>query len=197
MLEPADIALKIVSVFEKLGVPYFIGGSLASAIHGVVRATNDIDIVAGLKMEDVLPLKEALQKEFYIDEEMIKEAIIRKSSFNLIYLELMFKVFILSSHPYDQEQLKRRYKEVIIRKDEQTAYVATPEDTILSKLDWFRKGGEVSDRQWGDVLGIIKVQEKRLDMNYLYHWADKLGITQLLKKSIEEARIDIYPEIGK
>jgi hypothetical protein len=113
LLRPISIALKVISVLEDLCVPYFIGSSLASAIYGVVRATNDVDIVAGLKMEHVIPFKEALQKEFYIDEDMIKKAIKRKSSFNLIYLELMFKVdvFILTDHHYDQEQLKRRYKE--------------------------------------------------------------------------------------
>jgi len=68
LLEPASIALKVISIFEKLGIPYFIAGSLASAIHGVVRATNDVDIVADLKIKHIPQLKKALQKEFYIDE---------------------------------------------------------------------------------------------------------------------------------
>ncbi|MDI6791745.1 MAG: hypothetical protein QME81_02595 [bacterium] len=189
LLEPTTVALKIISVFEELGVPYFIGGSLASAIHGVVRATNDVDIVADLKMEHVLPLKKALQDEFYIDEEMIKEAIKRKSSFNIIYLEWMFKVdiFVLGSRPYVQEQLRRRYEEIVSRKPEQTAYIATREDTILSKLEWYRMGGEVSDRQWSDVLGVIKVQGNCLDMDYLNHWANKLNLDDLLKKALDEA----------
>jgi len=191
LVEPTVVALKIITVFEELGIPYFIGGSLASAIHGVVRSTNDVDIVADLKLEHILPLKNALQSEFYIDEDMIKEAIERKSYFNLIYLELMFKVdiFIASNHPYIQEQFKRRGKETIIRDSEKSAYVATPEDTILSKLDWFRKGGGISDRQWMDVLGIIKVQGKQLDMDYLHDWADKLNLGDLLKKGLEEAGI--------
>ncbi len=189
LLEPAFVALKVISVFEKLDVPYFVGGSLASAIHGVVRTTNDVDIVADLKMEHVLPLKKALQDEFYIDEDMIKEAIKRKSSFNLIYLEWMFKVdiFISNTHLYTQEQLKRRYKEIVIHEPEQTAYIATPEDTVLSKLQWYKMGGEVSDRQWNDVLGVLKVQGNRLDMNYLQHWACELNLSDLLKKSLEEA----------
>ncbi|MEW6102346.1 MAG: hypothetical protein AB1630_00780 [bacterium] len=192
LLEPTFVALKLVSFFEKLDIPYFIGGSLASAIYGVVRATNDVDIVADLKMEHILPLKEALQDEFYIDEEMIKEAIKRKSSFNLIYLEWMFKIdiFVFDCHPYTQEQLRRRYKEIVIRNPEQTAYISTPEDTILSKLQWYKMGGEVSDRQWSDVLGVLKVQGRRLDMKYLLCWADKLNLKHLLKKSLEEAGIE-------
>ncbi|MEW6608346.1 MAG: DUF6036 family nucleotidyltransferase [bacterium] len=192
LLEPVSVALKVISVFEKLDIPYFIGGSLASAIHGVVRATNDVDIVADLKMEHILPLKEALQGEFYIDEEMIKDAIKRKSSFNVIYLKLVFKIdiFVSSSIPYSQEQFRRRYKETLIHESQQTAYIATPEDTILSKLEWYKLGGEISERQWIDVLGILKVQGKRLDINYLLNWAEKLGLNQLLKRSMEEAGIE-------
>ncbi|MDI6736668.1 MAG: hypothetical protein QME42_10855 [bacterium] len=192
LLEPTSVALKVISVFEELGIPYFIGGSLASAIHGVVRSTNDVDIVADLKSEHILPLKNALQSEFYIDEEMIEEAIERKSCFNLIYLELMFKIdiFIASNHPYIQEQFKRRSKETVTQNPQKSAYVATPEDTILSKLEWFRKGGEVSDRQWTDVLGIIKLQKEEVDMAYLHEWANKLNLGDLLRKGLEEAGIE-------
>lgn len=189
LLEPVSIALKVISVFEELNIPYFIGGSLASAIHGVVRATNDVDIVANLRMEHILPLKKALQNEFYIDEDMIKDAIKRKSSFNLIYLELIFKIdiFVSGSHPYAQEQLRRRYKEIVIRKPEQTAYIATPEDTVLSKLEWYKKGEGISDRQWSDILGVLKVQGTKLDMSYIRRWAEKLSISGLLKKALDDA----------
>lgn len=189
LLEPVFVALKVISVLEKLGIPYFIGGSLASAIHGVVRATNDVDIIADLKMEHVLPLKKALQNEFYVDEDMIREAIRKKSSFNLIYLELMFKIdiFVSSSHPYIQEEFRRRYNEIVSNKPEQTAYIATPEDTILSKLKWYKIGGCISDRQWSDVLGVLKVQGEQLDMVYLKQWAEDLGISDLLGKALGEA----------
>ncbi len=189
LLEPVFVALKVISVLEKLGIPYFIGGSLASAIHGVVRATNDVDIIADLKMEHVLPLKKALQNEFYVDEDMIREAIRKKSSFNLIYLELMFKIdiFVSSSHPYIQEEFRRRYNEIVSNKPEQTAYIATPEDTILSKLKWYKIGGCISDRQWSDVLGVLKVQGEQLDMVYLKQWAEDLSISDLLGKALGEA----------
>lgn len=189
LLEPVSVALKVILVLEELDIPYFISGSLASAIHGVVRATNDVDIVADLKMEHVIPLKKALQNEFYVDEDMIREAIGKKSSFNLIYLELMFKIdiFVSSNHPYAQEQLRRRYNEIVINKPEQTAYISTPEDTILSKLKWYKMGGCISDRQWSDVLGVLKVQGEQLDMVYLKQWAEDLGISDLLRKALDEA----------
>ncbi|MBI4753666.1 hypothetical protein HY793_04790 [Candidatus Desantisbacteria bacterium] len=103
----------------------------------------------------------------------------------------MFKVdvFVLGNYPYLHEQIRRRCKEVIVSKPEETAFVATPEDTILSKLEWYKMGNEISDRQWGDVLGVMKVQGKRLDMDYLYCWATKLEIDILLKKALHEAGI--------
>jgi len=191
LIEPTFVALKVISVLERLDISYFISGSLASALHGVVRSTNDVDIVADLKMEHVLPLKKALKDEFYIDEEMIKEAIEKKSSFNIIYLEWIFKVdiFIPGNYPYLKEQLRRRYKEIVVSKPRQTAYIATPEDTILSKLEWYKMGDKASDRQWNDVLGVLKVQGDRLNMDYLYHWANKLDIDNLLEKALNEVEI--------
>ena len=114
-----------------------------------------------------------------------------KSSFNIIYLEWIFKVdiFIPGNYPYLKEQLRRRYKEIVVSKPRQTAYIATPEDTILSKLEWYKMGDKASDRQWNDVLGVLKVQGDRLNMDYLYHWANKLDIDNLLEKALNEVEI--------
>lgn len=173
---------------EKIGIPYLIGGSLASSIYGIPRATQDADIVADIHKKDIEPLNEALKDKFYIDTESIKKAIKHQSYFNLIHLKSMFKidVYIFKREEFYKEEFKRRQKIAITSTPERKAYIATPEDTILSKLEWFRKGEEVSDRQWDDILGILKVQKEHLDMNYLYDWASKLNLTDLLKKSLRE-----------
>jgi len=105
----------------------------------------------------------------------------------------MFKidVYIIRQDAFSKEEFKSRKRIVVNLSPEKTAYVATPEDTILSKLEWFRMGGEVSDRQWNDVLGILKVQRGRLDMDYLQRWAGELNLVDLFKRSLEEAEIDI------
>ena len=182
-----SVTLSVIEAFDKLGVLYLIGGSLASTVHGVVRTTLDTDLVAQLQPEHTQPLVKMLQNEFYIDTDAVSNAISRQSSFNLIHLETMFKVdvFVFRQRLFDQSQFARRITQVIATNPEQTAYIASAEDTILTKLEWYRMGGEVSERQWRDVLGIIKVQENRLDLDYLQKWAIELNVADLLQRALE------------
>lgn len=145
--EPVEVTLKVTSILERLGVPYLIGGSLASTLYGMVRTTQDSDIVADMRLEHLAPFVAALQDEFYVDDEMIAEAIQRRSSFNIIHRESMFKVdvFIPSLRPFLQAQLARAQRQTFTFKTEVSAKFASPEDTILSKLEWYRMGGEVSE----------------------------------------------------
>ena len=184
--EPVAVTLLVIEALEGLGVPYLIGGSLASAVHGVARATVDADLVADLRPEHAEPLAQALGEAFYADVEAIRDAIHHRSSFNIIHLETMFKVdvFVHKQRPYDQVQFQRRVAQMIATDPERTAYVASAEDTVLTKLEWYRMGGEVSGRQWRDVLGVLKVQGERLDLAYLRRWATALGIADLLEKAL-------------
>ena len=184
----------VVKAFEELRVAYYIGGSVASSACGVPRATLDVDIIADLKPHQVHPFAERLQSEYFIDEEMILTAIRRKASFNLVHLKTMLKVdvFIVRDDTFHQEALRRKRKETLAEEPERKEfYFASPEDIILSKLEWFYKGGNVSERQWNDVIGILKVQHKLLNMEYLKQWAAELGLTALLNKSLHDAGIAI------
>ncbi len=179
----------IIEAFEAFGISYYIGGSVASSAHGIFRATLDVDLVADVRPRHVRLLVKRLESEFYIDEAMLLEAIQRQSSCNLIHLETMNKVdiFILKTTPYSAEAFDRRRKDTLDEEQELEFYLATPEDTILHKLDWFRIGGYVSERQWTDVLGVLKVQQENLDMDYLQNWAKELELTDLLEKACEDA----------
>ena len=187
--EQIAVTMLVADALEALGVPYAIGGSFASALHGVMRATMDADLVADLRQEDVAPFVQALGELFYANAEMMREAIGQHRSFNLIHLESMFKVDVFVARPrnFDRAQLARRQLHLLSEDPERRAYVASAEDTVLAKLEWYRMGGEVSDRQWRDALGVLKVQGLRLDLAYMRHMAAGLGVKDLLERALEES----------
>jgi hypothetical protein len=189
--EPIQITQLITSVFEQLDIPYFISGSLASSLHGIPRATQDIDIVADLKSGQIVSFVEALEKDFYIDTDMIKEAIQRHSSFNIIHLATMFKadIFIFSDDPVSRLEMKRREAHQIIGEKKDVIFILSAEDVILRKLLWFKIGGEVAEKQWQDVLGVLEVQKTKLDTAYLVRKAGQMQVIELLKRAFNEAEI--------
>jgi hypothetical protein len=187
--EPIEVTLVVTGVFERLGVPYLIGGSLASSLYGMVRTTQDSDIIAEMRPEHIQPFVLALETDFYVDQEMIAESILRNSSFNIIHHDTMFKVdvFIPRPRPFLKSQLARARRQTFTLGKEVSAKFASPEDTILSKLEWYRMGGEVSDRQWRDILGVLKTRKTDLDRDYLQQWAKELKVSDLLVRALVQA----------
>lgn len=184
------VALQITDLLEQLGIRYLIGGSMASIVHGETRLTNDLDLVADIRGTHVKPLVAALTSEFYIDEQAITRAIRERSSFNLIQLAMMFKidVFIFRDDDWAREQMRQSEAKALLYGDEATVRnVASAETMVVQKLLWFRKGGEVSERQWRDVQGILKVQGERLNVDYLRQWAVELQVSDLLERALSAA----------
>jgi len=187
--ESVSVMMLVVNVFERLQIPYLIGGSMASALYGVARSTLDADMVAEIHLEQVGVLVKTLGNDFYADDEMIRDAIHHHSSFNLIHLTTIFKVdvFIRKERPFDRIQFQRRVEQLFATNPEQKAFMTTAEDIILAKLEWYRIGNEISDRQWRDILGILKVQAGRLDLDYLNYWAIELNVADLLQRALKES----------
>jgi len=189
LAEQIAVTLMVTDALDALGVSYAIGGSLSSALHGVMRATMDADLVAALRLEHAGPLAQALGDAFYADAEMMRDAVRHHSSFNVIHLETMFKVdvFVAKPRAFDRSQLARRQSHLLSEDPERHAYVTSAEDIVLSKLEWYRMAGGVSDRQWRDVLGVLKVQGERLDHGYMRCMAAELQVTDLLERALKEA----------
>lgn len=183
------MTLLVTDVFEKMGIAYAVGGSMSSSVHGIMRSTMDVDIVADMRPEHIAGFVAELSAAFYADDEMIRDAIKHNSSFNLIHLETAYKVdvFIPKQRAFDQMQLDRRVASLITTDPDKAIYVTSPEDIVLSKLEWYRLGGEVSERQWRDVLGVLKTKAQELDLEYLRRWAKTLKVGDLLEKVMSES----------
>ncbi len=187
---PLEIVEKVTSILDSLEIPYFIGGSLASSLQGIPRSSQDIDFIADIVDRNIPDLIEAFKNEFYIDENMIKEAIDHKSSFNIIHLKTIYKVDIfIPDQKQFQEEMSRRKHYILPDQKNKEIYIASAEDIIIQKLRWFRLGGEISDKQWKDVLGVIRVQSNKLDRKYLKSQSEKFDLTALLEKAFKESKL--------
>jgi len=187
--EVLAVTLAVAEALEALGVTYVVGGSLASSLHGIPRATQDADLVADLREEHAPALADALRTDFYVDAEAITAAVRRGSCFNVIHLATMFKVdvFAPGEAPLVRDELARRQTFPLPGMPGRSIAVASPEDVILQKLLWYRKGDETSERQWRDVLGVIKVQGSKLDQEYLAAKAKEAGLEDLLSRARSQA----------
>ena len=181
----------LIDVLERLGVAWYVGGSVASTVHGRFRATNDVDVIAELREEHAGQLRAALEADHYVDEESIRDAVRHRSSFNLVHFGsgLKIDVFVPADSEYQACVRAGRVSETIgDAGSTRRLWIASAEDTILAKLGWYRRGGGTSDRQWRDVQGVIELRASELDMQYLRRWAPVLGIDDLLEQALAEAR---------
>ena len=185
--DPIGVAVRVGVILDAIGARHTIGGSIAASFAGEPRSTIDIDFVAALTPAHVAPLIAALAAEFYVAEESLQRAVETRGTANLIHQESQIKVdlFVAGGTPLDDQQLARRQR-VEVRPG-QVIYIHPPEDILLQKLRWYRKGGSVSDRQWRDIIGIIRAQGERLDGAYLARNAPALEVESLLDRALQEA----------
>lgn len=194
--EEISVTLLVTQALEDLGIAYVIAGGLASIIHGEIRTTLDADVLVDLKLEHVDRLAAALEPDFYLDAESIREAITSRRSFNVLHRDTMFKVdvFVPKTRPFDLAQFERRMLKIVAEAPDRRAWVASPEDTVLSKLEWYKLGAGVSEKQWRDVLGVLKTQAGSLDLAYMRRTADQLVVRDLLEMALEGASPPEEPE---
>ena len=179
----------LLDALRGLGVRHYVGGSIASSAHGVARASIDADVVAELRPEHADRLCSALRGAYYVPEARVRDAVARRASFNVIHLETMLKVdvFVSRDRPFDRRAMERARPALAETTSEGALLLSSAEDTVLAKLEWFRRGGEVSERQWTDVLGVLQASGASLDRRYMEDGAREIGVSDLLARALAEA----------
>ncbi|MEO8370845.1 MAG: hypothetical protein ABI806_16800 [Candidatus Solibacter sp.] len=180
---------ELTAALTALGIRYFVSGSVASSARGILRGTLDGDLVALIFRPHLKMLVKALGANWYADLAMMEQAIQQRRAFNLIHIPSAMKFDIFpAATDFHESELERATLEQLPMEGTRPCVVATSEDCVLSKLQWYREGGEVSDRQWNDIGGIL-AQDRKLDWEYLNSWAVRLGVTDLLARARVEAEL--------
>lgn len=174
------VIARVIRACSQAGLSHMVVGSFASNYHGVPRMTQDVDIVVDGGADKILALVALLADDFYVSEDAAREAVKYRKLFNAIHLDSGFKVDLIvkKSRPFSDEELRRKITGMM--GGESVAF-ATPEDTVLTKLEWAQQGD--SERQYDDAVGIIRVQADRLEWDYIDRWADDLGVRDLVSRA--------------
>lgn len=184
--EPLQVVARLVSAFDALKIEYLVGGSVASSVVGVERATQDVDFVVALDDDSARRLADELAEDFYADVDLLRTAVGEVGSANVIHLATMIKadLFVMPDTPFAHAEMARRIRLPLLGDGLPLVCIASAEDMVLQKLRWFRATGERSERQWTDVLGILRVQGTALDFAYLEYWAAELEVRDLLARAV-------------
>jgi hypothetical protein len=172
-----------------------IGGSVAGSMYSSPRHTQDADVSLEPFPGREEELVRLLADDYVVSLPAVKSAVLRRSTFNVIRKATSFKidVFIQGSRPFDLASRARRRPLPGDFPGDTVVYVHSPEDIVLQKLAWYRLGNEISDRQWADVLGILRMQRGRLDGEYMAHWAGELNVGDLLRRALGELETETQP----
>ena len=177
----------VVQALRSLSIPFYVGGSVASSYHGAIRSTMDVDLVCELTNDQVVEFLNQLGEDYYASEPAIREAIRRKSCFNLIHYPTSFKVdvFVSPERPFDRQVIARAQSGTLGRDAALTVPFATAEDIIVIKLQWYRLGNESSERQWNDVSRLVSLLGDSVDHDYLRQASQSVGVEDLLQRLLK------------
>lgn len=185
--DPTSIISLMASILDAANLPYYITDGVAAIAHGEPRATIDLDIVIAIELDDLPAFTTSLEVQgFYVARlaDVISGSL---RCLNITHLESVENVDLMISGGEEYDLIKLDRRQPYILPDGVSVAIATPEDTIISKLIWRRKSQ--SDKQWRDILGILKVQQERLDFGYIQGWVDKFKIDQDWQRAKIEAGV--------
>src|SRR6266852_1149536 len=182
--------IPVIEAFECLGIRYYLSGSIACSVYGLPRGAQDIDFLADIQFEHVCPLIDHLQAAYTINEQIVRYALAQRSVFSLLHLSSLVKVDVMLPRGTAFDSLvSQRAQQLSLIDGYQPIWIASPEDVVLMRLEWYRDCGANADDQWNDMLGVLKVQAPSLDLTYLRHVAPTLNVSGLLEQALIDAGI--------
>jgi hypothetical protein len=195
--EPADLVTVMnpaIAVLEQLAIPYYLAGSVASSLHGMQQVAQDVDLVADLHDQHLDTLIPLLQRAYVVDEQMIHEAMVQRTSFAAIHLASLMRVDVIlpKPRPFD-EQMRQLLVRDTLDEASPPYPLASAYEMIVFKLDRYyrdeqsRTDGMVDDAEWNDILGMLKVRGPNLDLTVLERWAKTLNMTDAFVRALVDA----------
>ncbi len=185
--EIAEALQPFLQALDRFGIPYYVGGSVASSFYGSWRQTQDVDVILAIRPDQIRALAKLLAQDYAIDADAWIDAFRHGQPFNIFFQHTFTKIDVMPLQTAHRQEEERRAQR-------QSLFVGTPpirlssaEDTILAKLQWDRAMGG-SKRQWTDILGVIRNQQPNLDLMYLRAWADNLGVRSELEQALVDAQ---------
>jgi hypothetical protein len=184
MITQREFLERLTGLLDKAGIPYMVAGSMSSSLHGRPRATQDADVVIDPTEDQLASLITLLEQGYYVSRDAALDALRHRTMFNIIDLEGGWKadLIIRKDTPFGRQEFERRRQ---IDAMGQMLWVVSPEDVILSKLEWMK--GRESEVQYSDALGVAVTQWANLDLEYLRTWATQLGVEDILIRLLKEA----------
>ncbi len=186
--ELVEALAPVIAAFEQLQISHCIGGSIASSFHGAARATMDVDVLCDISKDLIADFLKFFGTDYYVSEPAVRDAVERRSCFNLIHIPTAFKidVFVSEGRPFDSIRMQRATREDLGEDRVISVPMTSLEDVIISKLEWFRKGNETSERQWNDVSRLARLMGESIDLVYLRDAAESVGVADLLNRLLEQ-----------
>ncbi len=185
--DPSAIASLMARILTTANIPYYITGGVAAIAHGEPRATIDLDIVISIDLQDISILAANLESQGFYVAGLSDVVSGNLRCLNITHLESIENVDLMISGREEYDLVKLERRQLYTLPDGAEVSIATPEDTIVSKLIWRRESQ--SDKQWRDILGILKVQQERLDFDYIQAWVAKFGIDDDWQRAKVEAGV--------